>query len=111
MGRRRHILATPQALAGRIARERMSVDERQLMNLRNRLRKYGLTIDEFRAMHEAQSGRCAICDESIDINADWRKRGGVHVDHDHVTGRVRGLLCCRAIRGCRTIGSSNYIMK
>jgi hypothetical protein len=48
-------------------------------------RKYGLSIDDFEFLVHAQGGRCAICG----------KRDGteLHVDHDHKTGRVRGLLC------------------
>jgi len=46
-------------------------------------RTYGLTEDDIKRMREAQGGRCAICREA---NAE-------HVDHDHKTGRVRGLLC------------------
>lgn len=46
-------------------------------------RKYGLTIEEFGAMLEAQGGGCAICGNP---DAD-------NVDHDHVTARVRGILC------------------
>jgi uncharacterized protein YlaI len=37
-------------------------------------------------MYDAQNGRCAICRKSLEY-AD------VHTDHDHVTNRVRGLLC------------------
>lgn len=48
------------------------------------LAKYGLTIEEWDALLIAQSGRCLIC---LDPMRD------PHVDHDHGTGEVRGLLC------------------
>ena len=48
-------------------------------------RTYGLGLDEFEFLVVAQSGRCAIC---------CKQEGDrLHVDHDHDTGRVRGLLC------------------
>lgn len=48
------------------------------------LRKhYGLTPEEFEALVAAQRGSCAICET----------RPAVHVDHDHLTGSVRGVLC------------------
>ncbi len=52
---------------------------------------YGITLADYDGMLEAQSGKCAICsaDEPGGNAAYW------HVDHDHSTGRVRGLLCAR----------------
>ena len=57
---------------------------------RNELRrKYGLTFAEFDKMLTEQNESCAICKSPV--------AGGKHnrfmVDHDHKTGRVRGLLC------------------
>ncbi len=49
---------------------------------------YGLEPGQFDAMLAAQGGGCAICHEPA--SSDGR---GLHVDHDHETGRVRGLLC------------------
>lgn len=52
-------------------------------------RKFGITIEDYAAMLEAQGGGCAIC------GRPEPEGGSLHVDHDHVTGRVRGLLCFR----------------
>ena len=48
---------------------------------------YGITADEYIEMHKSQKGKCAICNE-----VPTTKRG-LHVDHCHETGTVRGLLC------------------
>ena len=55
--------------------------------------KYGISLDDYTAMHERQQGCCDICG-----TADER----LVVDHNHRTGRVRGLLChlCNAMIGC-----------
>ena len=46
-------------------------------------RNYGITLEELAAKIESQNGLCVIC----------RTRSAVHVDHDHETGKVRGVLC------------------
>lgn len=51
---------------------------------RRRLRRHGLTPDDYDAMVRAQGGRCAICNEPLHPDC---------LDHDHQTGKVRGLLC------------------
>lgn len=48
-------------------------------------RYYGLTVDQYRAMVEATGGVCPICRDRP--GPDW------HVDHDHRTGKVVGVLC------------------
>lgn len=49
---------------------------------------YGLTPEQYAEMLAEQEGRCAICRIGTPGG-----RGGWHVDHDHATGMVRGLLC------------------
>jgi hypothetical protein len=46
---------------------------------------YGITVEQYDAMFEAQGGICAICGRPGD--------GPLRVDHDHETNEVRGLLC------------------
>jgi hypothetical protein len=50
-------------------------------------RKYGLTLAQYDAMLEAQGGVCAICRQPRP------EERTLHVDHDHETGAIRGLLC------------------
>ena len=50
---------------------------------------YGLSWNEYEAMFDAQDGKCAICGSpNPGRGAHW-----FDVDHDHRSGRVRGLLC------------------
>ena len=53
---------------------------------------YGITTDEYRAIHKYQGGACAICQRATGA----RKR--LSVDHCHDTGLVRGLLCQKCNR-------------
>lgn len=48
--------------------------------------KHGLTIQEYDAMSALQNGVCAICGKHP-------KTRNLSVDHDHNTGKIRGLLC------------------
>jgi hypothetical protein len=61
------------------------------------VRAFGLTIGDYHALLAAQGGTCAICG-SIDPR---NGKGRFAVDHDHHTGKVRGLLCmhCNAALG------------
>src|SRR3990167_5753625 len=56
---------------------------------RSKLRRfYGLTVEQWNAMNEAQGGVCALCFEPC------KKNKRLTVDHCHITSVVRGLLCC-----------------
>jgi len=60
--------------------------ERQLRH------RYGLTLEDYAVLLEKQNNQCAICGRS-----KWKQ--AFYVDHEHGSGRVRGLLCA----GCNTL--------
>lgn len=50
---------------------------------------YGITEEDYQVLLERQNHCCAICGTE-----DWtQQHGRLHVDHDHATLHVRGLLC------------------
>lgn len=57
-----------------------------------RMRKYGITPEDYDAMWEKQKGRCLICGEKKERKGKYYS---LYVDHNHTTGKVRGLLCQR----------------
>ena len=54
-----------------------------------RFRKYGITMGDYENMFEEQQGLCGICL----TDKPGGRFGTFHIDHNHVTGEVRGLLC------------------
>ena len=52
-------------------------------NIRNRLRIYNMSKSEFEEMKNKQNNKCLIC----------LREARLSVDHDHKTGKIRGLLC------------------
>jgi Autographiviridae endonuclease VII len=78
--------------------ERFQANQRRMRNtpegkLRQRaghlMRKFGMTIEQYDEMLAAQGGGCFICARPP------REDISLHVDHDHSTGKVRGILCFR----------------
>lgn len=62
--------------------------------------KFGVTQEQYDSMLAAQGGCCAICGCKAGQGGSHRNRR-LAVDHDHVTGKVRQLLChsCNMILG------------
>lgn len=60
---------------------------RRAQNIKSR---YGLSLEDVERMRQEQGGRCAICQKYLDR---------FHIDHEHSSGAVRGLLCHR----CNTV--------
>lgn len=64
---------------------------------RNLLRNYRLTPEQFNELWASQHGKCGIC--RCPMEPRGRTREAVSVDHNHMTGEVRGLLCQGCNRG------------
>lgn len=74
--------STPEAKA------RLKVHEK-----RSKLKyRYGISERDFAELLDRQHGVCAICGLPPAGTAKTRR---LHVDHDHETGRIRGLLCLK----------------
>ena len=87
---RAHVARDPQRRRETSDRWRAANPDRYVAAQRAyKLRLYGLTTAQYDDLMERQGGRCAICRRA--------ETGGwdLAVDHDHSTGRVRGLLCRR----------------
>jgi hypothetical protein len=71
----------------RARQQRPEVKSKARIALLNR--KYGLTKDEYDSMFSKQGMACASCGTGA-----WGAKGP-HVDHNHRTGKIRGILCTR----------------
>ena len=68
-------------------KQQPTAEKRREYMLRHR---YDMAVVEYDAMLQAQEGLCASCGDKLD---------GPHVDHCHVTGKVRGILCASCNKG------------
>lgn len=54
---------------------------------------YGMTLEEYEALYRDQGGVCRLCGSGPHGGPEWARKQWLSVDHDHATGRIRGLLC------------------
>lgn len=82
-------LAHPERVAEKTAEYRAS-GRKAIADRKSHLkRRFGLTVEEYDTMLQNQGGVCRLC------GAPPQPPYSLHVDHDHATGRVRGILCFR----------------
>lgn len=70
-------------------------------------RTYGIDLNEYNSMREKQNFSCAICSEHESKVMKTR----LFVDHDHITGTVRGLLCHSCNAGIGMLKDSIDLLK
>ena len=65
---------------------------RQAITTRSICRRIGIEVNDYNALMDAQNNKCAICEKE-----ETRKLKGtlmrLCLDHNHVTGKIRALLC------------------
>lgn len=63
-------------------------------------RKYGITSSQIHKFYKKIKGKCEICGVRGDIHElGFMKRESLCIDHDHTTGKFRGLLCGHCNKG------------
>lgn len=68
---------------------------------------YGITEADYGSMLAMQTSRCGICGTDK-LTGKWKRFA---VDHDHTTGRVRGLLCNECNRGIGLLKDNPDILR
>jgi hypothetical protein len=68
-------------------------------------KEFGITIDDYDAMLIKQNNCCSICHNKFKSNKD------THIDHNHTTMKVRGLLCGNCNRGIGYLRDDINILK
>lgn len=77
---------------------------RSTINLRNRVKRYNISVEEYEQLLCSQNQRCAICGNEL-------SKHNVRVDHSHKTGRLRGLLCVSCNTGIGLLKDSPDILR
>lgn len=74
--------------------------------IKNRKLKYiyGITLSQYQIILELQNGKCAICNKIQD-------KRPLSVDHDHTTGKIRGLLCLKCNSGIGFVSEDVNILE
>lgn len=72
----------------------------------NLRKKYGIGHSQYEELLARQGGRCALC-----RGEKPRARfGRFHIDHCHVTDRIRGLLCAKCNLGLGCLGEDTALL-
>ena len=66
-------------------------------------REHGITLEHYEKLYKEQDGKCAICKKVQDKS--------MNVDHNHITGKIRGLLCNKCNRGIGYLDDSYVLVE
>ena len=69
------------------------------------LKQYGLTPEQWDTLFAKQGHACAICRSPNPNGPNWA------TDHDHLTGKVRGILCSRCNTGIGQLQESHTLLR
>ena len=79
----------------------------------NAIKRYGLTIEQYETMIETQNNKCTICgqEECIKAPGIYNEVKSLAIDHCHITGVVRGLLCSNCNKGLGSFKDNPEFLK
>ena len=102
---REHVQRDPERRRETMQRwQRSNPDRYAAAKREHKLRRYGLTSARYDALLAEQGGVCAICGDAERDGWDFA------VDHEHASGRVRGLLCRRCNVGIGLLRDSPEVV-
>ena len=80
-----------------------------LLSRKRTCKKHGITLEEYDALLEKQGGHCGMCPATT---SGHNMTDDFCIDHDHITGKVRGLLCssCNLLLGKAKADKGNSIL-
>ena len=101
-----------RAAAWKVANRAAKLESQRGTNLRL---KYGIEPTDFEQMFLEQEGRCPLCFVEM-VTGDTRQYSGngarrACVDHDHETGKIRGILCNRCNRSIGLLRDDPAILR
>ncbi len=73
---------------------------------RLRMTRYGMSFEQYEAMKKIQNHCCAICKTH---ESEFSRQ--LSVDHCHITGVIRGLLCLNCNTGIGKLGDNNVMLR
>lgn len=73
-------------------------------------KKYDMTLEEYSTLLESQDNSCAICGTHVSM-ASLGSGNHLHIDHNHETNEVRGLLCWDCNTGIGKLKDSVEILQ
>ena len=77
-------------------------EHREEVRIKALMNNYGLTLEEYEVMLERQENKCSICGSKHTV---------LCVDHNHETGKVRGLLCHSCNLGLGTFKDNIHLLQ
>lgn len=90
---------------------RLKNGEKYLFNRKRLKLKILLRFEDYKSLIEVQNNKCAICNNPEKVLSQSKKVRALAIDHDHETGKVRGLLCQKCNRALGGFSDSVELLK
>tara|TARA_R110002096_G_scaffold358295_1_gene551445 strand:+ start:440 stop:940 length:501 start_codon:yes stop_codon:yes gene_type:complete len=88
-----------------------SMNKKTIENNR-RINAYGISTEDYEVIYKKQNGTCKICKDKRERLTKNGQVFSLSIDHDHNTGRVRGILCNKCNLGLGNFGDKvTYLLR